>query len=302
MQNEAKDAMDESTTPSRTPDPFTRMAYTKTEGKYSVQSKPDPQVSETRYERMQHGQRYFYEVLSASDLRTEFTKRPCCKENCIQTLLCMPTDPTVVPCCNNHRPKYCAPVNRDSNAFERLVMNAREATAKFREETPEADKALKNFLMVKLGDSKRYNKSTTDWNYLVVNPERHEPVSVCRQAFAAIYGIKMSTINYVQRLLRGGEAVKFADTESTKVTLKDMFAHWGMDIEFYHQNIANFCDFTAVPETEGGIAAAAYLSDFFDLASEHQPTGAYEDDDKCLVTQVLIYIVSTFFIYLPQPK
>ena len=229
--------------------------------------------SQMRIEREQHGQRYFYEALSASDLRTEFTKRSCCSRNCMQTLLHMPTDPTVRPCCDHHAPKYCQPVKRDSSAFERLIFNAREATAKYREETPEAEKALKSFLMIKLADARRIANSNYDWKYVVVDPERREPVTVCKKAFAAIYGITMSQINYAQRLIRDGENVKFEDKVRQKTTLKDVFAFWGMDIEFYHQNIANFCIFTAVPETEGGIAAAAYLSDFFDLASEHQPTG-----------------------------
>jgi hypothetical protein len=165
--------------------------------------------------------------------------------------------------------------SRDSSAFERLVLNSRDATAKYRQDTPEADTALQNFLMLKLRDARIVGADgkNTDWNYSVVDPARGECIPVCRYAFIAIYGFSMSKLKYVQRLINNDVAVKFTDADAKAATVKDVFSCFGMDVEFYHQNVANFCDFNAVPESEGAISAVAYLADFFELASEHQPTG-----------------------------
>ena len=196
----------------------------------------------------------------------------------MEKFLKMPRDSTVKPCCPTHMPKYCVGVGdsvnvKDVDAFERIITHARFSTEKYQQDTPEANKALRAFLVAKLKEGRKITNSSFDWNYTVVVPEYRDPIPVCMKAFAAVYGIKMSTLKDVQRHIRDDEVPSHTAPGEQKMTMEEAFGAWGMDIGFYHSNIANFCDFNAVPETEASMVAAAYLSDFFDLASESQPTG-----------------------------
>ena len=54
---------------------------------------------------------------------------------------------------------------RDVEAFERLISHARFATERYRDNTMEANKALRAFLLLKLqGDRKINASSYVDWN------------------------------------------------------------------------------------------------------------------------------------------
>ena len=247
-------------------DIYTEIASTRSK----VSSKDVPEI---------HGQRYLKERLSATELRTEFSKRACCQANCVERLLQMPRDTTVSSCCATHFATltYCPSVGSqqkgNSETFDRLVNNIREATRKFSGESAEAKRAMQQFLMNKFSEGKHSRSKTYEWRYDVISPDHRHPITVCKNAFVAIYGIKLSTLEYVQRLIRKEATYNNVNRTNEKLTIQKAFETWGMDVNFYHQNIANFCDFNSIPETEGSLVAAAFLSDFFDLASEHQPTG-----------------------------
>jgi hypothetical protein len=234
-----------------------------------------------------HGQRYMKERLSASALRVEFSKRPCCKDNCMERILKMPRDATVSPCCAEHHFKLydtCSPCETSTafgavEAFEGFITDVRKATQEFQRETPEAKKALKAFLMCRFKDRKR------------VHPAYKEPVQLCKNSFVAVFGIKMATLNYVQKLIRE-EADAFNYAVDEAMDIETIFKAWGMDITYYHQHIANFCDFTKVSEQEGTMTCAAFLSDYFDLSSEYQPTSQVkhiDPVDKIEVYQLYIH-------------
>ena len=193
----------------------------------------------------------------------------------------MPRDVTATACCAAHMPtqQYCGQVGStdtvDVGSFERLVAHAREATKKYRADTSEANKALINFLMNKFSQGRNLTNKKYEWHYDILSPDHRDPIKVCQNAFCAVYGIKMHTITYVQRRLRDEVAIERTRPVNVNLTVDDAFGAWGMDPQYYHQQIANFCDFNAIAETEGSLVAAAYLSDYFDLSSEHQPTGKH---------------------------
>ena len=60
---------------------------------------------------------YFTEVCDSSMLRSEFSKRRCCEQNCIANLLKMPLDVSVTPCCPSHS-QYCLPTSSSSRSSD----------------------------------------------------------------------------------------------------------------------------------------------------------------------------------------
>ena len=83
---------------------------------------------------------YYKQVCDASTLRSEFSKRRCCANDCIGKLLHMSRDETVNRCCDHHfrQLSCCQPISSSSSPtttidhFTKIVQLTRNATSKFR--------------------------------------------------------------------------------------------------------------------------------------------------------------------------
>jgi hypothetical protein len=176
---------------------------------------------------------------------------------------------------------YCQPVmqtvqggvNRaaDIAAFEDLVISVRQCTKAYGNESH----SIVNFLVARFSEKmiKKHDKRNLEWVYDILHPD-FGTVEVCKYAYCAMHGIKLRTLEYIQDLVREGHVAQMASGDVKKqLTLKDAFMAFKLDIDFYHAHIANFMDISKVKEKERYFVAVAFLSDFFDLASESMPSG-----------------------------
>jgi hypothetical protein len=230
-------------------------------------------------------------LLTPDELRREFTKRPCCDENCISKLFKMPLDPFTQRCtpfsdscvCNAD-PVVCFSVG-DTNStadllarqkefadFSVFVNSVRAVSQYWRKD----EKTWTDFLveMFKGKHTRSPMRGKFRWIYTLVHPDLGLK-TVCRSAFKAIFGVTENKLEYVQKLVRSGAAGLTSDRETASVgrrpqTKKDVFRFFGMDFDAYHDNIKNWCDFSAVGESLQSLVATAWLCDYIDLDGDEQ--------------------------------
>ena len=248
--------------------------------------------------------RYQKEMVDASTLRSEFSKQPCCTENCVRTKLAMPVDMSTTSCCSAHWSMefagVCAqqPVEGSSSAsdqeFQSIVFHTRTVTRNARKQEAD-DKGIKvgdavneervneerkrwgDHLVKYWGESGRHTVTEVDgkkqfhWIYNIFHPTKG-PIEVCRNAFMGVYGVSLAQLRYAQMKVREnqGGADSLEDPHAV-LTLESVFDKFGMDLDFYRFHYKSFMNVEAVPDSEGSLVAVSWLSDYFDMVGEQQP-------------------------------
>ena len=231
-------------------------------------------------------------ILSAHEIRSEFTARPCCEKNCVEAIFQMPLDPYTRRCflggrdggrcvCSSKEPIVCAPIISDieretqqkkAAAFEHFVQIVRDTTKDYRRD----DKALTNYLITKF-EEKRYetSKGKTQWAYDLMHPTLGL-ISCCRSAFMAVFGVTKGKLEWVQGRVRKCVAGLVSHQESLDgrngkpKTMKEIFGTFGLDLDVYRDHITNWLDFSAVSDSPETLVATAWLSDYIELDGEFQ--------------------------------
>ena len=237
---------------------------------------------------------FHHEVRSAKILAEEFSKHPCCSENCASIIAGLPSSPFQF-CFNCYPTGFYHPSQASSSAlsasdeqkdleFAVLVKANRALLDKFRpnpRDTPtvarEKDKHYNSALYehFKAHGTKALNGSRWNWDkaYYIIIPETLERKLVCKTLWFAIWGVTKGTVEYIQGKVRNGDSLtaRAYETKREQIDEKKAFEHWGIDIDTYHNYIKSFCLLSKVPESEAAIILVVYLADFFDLVGEAQP-------------------------------
>ena len=204
-----------------------------------------------------------YTIISfASTLRSEFSKRRCCNDDCIGKLLRMPRDITANRCCDKHfaQLQYCMPSNTSSQAdgiafFETTIKNTREATKRYQvtnddvvnnsvQHVNEKKAQWRTFIQTYFNDHKKMNqRGGTSYEYIYdVYDANFDRVEVCRNAWMAVYGVQKSELRSAQELVR---EKKMSGTSKYDIAMEDVdmraaFERFGMDYEYYLWNTESY--------------------------------------------------------------
>ena len=236
---------------------------------------------------------YFTKVLSACELRTEFTRRPCCNKSCCVKLLNMPLDHSVP---SNWSSLFCgeiSPMNTSiseninglsdaSRDFENFIVTLRAATSKYRLNTVESEAMMSQYLRNKFIEKHRVtDNGHTEWIYDLIHPVNGSIV-VCRRAWIACFGVTWQKVRFAQECVKAKNLIPTRTINDSNVeSLKDAFDRFGLALDDYHRSFDNFMDISKVSQTEGSLLATAWLSREFDAIGEAQP-----DEDVILIDHV----------------
>jgi hypothetical protein len=227
-------------------------------------------------------------ILTPDQIRREFTKRPCCKKNCMEVVFNMPTDPRIQPC--NFSPSndcaclapviICLPVgspllpsSSSVEIFAELVDAIRAPTLDWRKN----DKEWTDFLITKFEDKKIKSASregSVDWIYDILHPKKGL-TTVCRGAFLAMFGVDLQKTLYIQTCVKekvaGLVSQRGTFVEPSRASsAKEIFGRFGLDYDKYLNGIKSWCDFSMVGDTAVSLVATAWLLDYIDLDGDEQ--------------------------------
>ena len=202
---------------------------------------------------------YFTEVCDSSMLRSEFSKRRCCEQNCIANLLKMPLDVSVTPCCPSHS-QYCLPTSSSSRSsdlqyFSETVAINRAAIQIKRVTKEDIRNNDEQYIVEKKArwrkhwvdyfiDHKKPGSNGTarfNWKYEIYT-KTYDKISVCRSAFMAIYGVKFEELRYFQDLARSNESSGTSKYDLTmeKADERKTFERFGLNYDFYLFNLDSY--------------------------------------------------------------
>lgn len=173
------------------------------------------------------------EFTTISKIRDYFSgDRKCCSKNCLVTICKMPIEQSIA---SNQDVQNDI---TDLDHFTKLVKCARAQVSEGL-----TDKEHINFWLKKFED--RNMKPTegvnNKWSYVIFST-LCEPLTVCRSAFSAVYGVDKETLNTCQRLTREGKTIEFrlldqqsAEnlSEQRREGIKEAFLHFGFNSQDY---------------------------------------------------------------------
>ena len=220
---------------------------------------------------------YFSKILSAGELRSEFSRSPCCNKNCCVSILNMPLDASFPL---NWSTSFCGEIiplqqKEMSDAiceFENFVITLRSATSKFRRGTKESDDMLSQYLRDRFAEKhKKLDKGNYEWIYDLVHPIKGN-IEVCRRAWIGCFGVSWQKVRFAQECVKGGNFLSSKVVPAADIiTLNDAFERFGLELNDYLGSFDNFMDISKVSETQGSLIATAWLSREFDSTGEAQP-------------------------------
>ena len=246
---------------------------------------------------------YFTKVLSACELRTEFTRHKCCKKNCCSVVFSMPIDRSLdwsTYFADTMDPlslaAFSQSASQSTTEFENFMTVLRRATSSLRLNTPESDAKLTDYLKTRFAEKhKKFANNRIEWTYDLMHPLKGNVV-VCRRAWIGCFRVTFQKVRFAQ------DCVKSRYIHPTRgiiydqpVTLKGAFDRFGLDFEGYYRSFSNFMDISKVSETEVCQVAVTWLANEFDFIGEAQPDenvrllddvekitvyDRYQDDDR----------------------
>ena len=218
----------------------------------------------------------------------DLQKHPCCKDNCVVRKLGL-SAPTHGYCSSCFVGGFCGPtvsckpdisVPQQQVEFLSLVEANRSALDEFRvlqNDTKAVKKDKKRNCQAALMQYFRTNGkqigSNWDWEEAYyVRDASAKKIMVCKEAWCAIVGATVGGVEYIQKLIRSGQASNASlDDNHERIDIAKAFLHWGINVNTYHYYIGAFCVLSAIPQTRASLVAAAWLTDYFDLVGEAQP-------------------------------
>ena len=232
---------------------------------------------------------YFTKVLSACELRSEYSRHSCCKNNCCKELLNMPLDHSLD--WSNYfgdgidhltMESLSASSSQSVTDFENFIITLRRATSALRLDTPESDAKLTDYLKTRFSEKhKKFPSGKIEYTYDLMHPLKGNVV-VCRRAWIGCFGVLFQKVRFAQDCVKAGYIHPTrGDINDTLVTLKEAFHRFGLDYEGYCRSYNNLMDISEVSETEVCQVAVAWLANEFDCIGESQP-----DEDVILLDDV----------------
>lgn len=145
----------------------------------------------------------------------------------------------------------------------------------------DSKKTLLNWLVAQF-ECKRVSKTSnkyTTWQYTIcpivsyLNGSRN----VCKTAYMAVMDIRESLIDQAQDKIRKEikhETLIDKDEGQTvdrfNLSLEECFDYFELDYQKYYNNLHCFVNFNAIPETNTGLIATAFLVDYFQICGEQE--------------------------------
>jgi hypothetical protein len=218
-------------------------------------------------------------ILDIGEVRSHFSSAPCCNNNCMEKIFCMPVDPLVVPLASTVQRINKESVSTSSSStsddgygaklrtYEALLKAVRWQLMPFRRDDGNTH-AVSDFLTEHF--TEKQNPNSGRWLYdLTVAGKNYE---VCRTAWMGVMGVTANELEYAQMKVRtGATSTVRVDPKDAIKSKKAVFREFGLDVDDYHRYLRGMVDYNEVPDNARSHIAVAFLIDFVDNCGEYQP-------------------------------
>jgi len=191
-------------------------------------------------------------ILDIGEVRSHFSSAPCCNNNCMEKIFCMPVDPLAVPMASSVQRINKESVSSSSSStsddgygskmrtYEALLKAVRWQLAPFRRDDGNTH-GVSDFLTEHF--TEKQNPNSGRWLYdFTVAGKNYE---VCRTAWMGVMGVTANELEYAQMKVRSGATSTVrVDPKDAIKSKKAVFREFGLDVDDYHRYLRGMVNYT----------------------------------------------------------